>query len=47
MKTAITSPKIEIAESPRLMITSRSIPIEIWPTRIAAPIIISAKSTRL
>ncbi len=47
MNTAITSPKMEIAERPRLTITSRSIPIEICPTRIAAPIMTSAKKTRL
>ena len=47
MNTAITSPKMEIADNPRLMITKRSMPMEIWPTRIAAPIITSAKNTRL
>ena len=43
----ITSPNTDIAVSPRLTITKRSMPIEIWPTRIAAPIIISAKKTRM
>ena len=35
----MTSPKIEIAVSPKLMITSRSMPIEISPTRIAALVV--------
>src|SRR6185437_12697704 len=47
MKIAITSPKREIAERPKFTITSRSMPIEICPTRMAAPIITKAKNTRL
>ena len=47
MKIAITTPNRETAVSPRLMTTSFSISIEIWPTRMAAPESSSAKAIRL
>ena len=47
INTAINRPITEIALNPRLTITICSMPIEICPTRIAAPIINSAKKTRL
>ncbi len=40
-------PKKGIAESPRLTMIRRSMPIEIWPTSTAAAIISRAKNTRL
>jgi len=47
MKMAITTPNSDTAVSPRFTTTSRSMSIEISPTRIAAPESSSAKAIRL
>jgi len=46
-KIAITIPNSETALSPRLITTSRSIPIETWPNKIEAPDISNAKTIKL
>src|SRR5580658_1472539 len=47
MKMAMTTPNNETAVRPRLTTTRRSISIEIWPTKIAAPESSKAKAIRL
>ena len=42
-----TTPNSETAVRPRLITTRRSMPMEIWPTRMAAPDISTAKAIRL
>ena len=47
MKTAMNSPKIDIAARPRSLMIFTSCPAVTWPIRYEAPITSSAKPTRL